>query len=59
MSLECHYLSQESQQHFGAKFHQISPINTLLRPYIAIHKYDVVCVSETYLNTSISNDDDS
>ena len=32
---------------------------SLLKPYIAIHKYDVVCLSETYLNASISNDDDS
>ena len=32
---------------------------SLLKPYIAIHKFDVVCLSETYLNTSISNDDDS
>ena len=27
--------------------------------YVAIHKFDVVCLSETYLNASISNDDDS
>ena len=32
---------------------------SLLKPYIAIHKFDVVCLSETYLNASISNDDDS
>ena len=31
----------------------------LLKPYIAIHKFDVICLSETYLNASISNDDDS
>ena len=31
----------------------------LLRPYIAIHKFDVVCLSENYINASISNDDDS
>ena len=30
---------------------------SLLRPYIAIHKFDVVCLSETYLNSSIPNDD--
>ena len=30
-----------------------------LSPYIAIRKFDVVCLSETYLNASISNDDDS
>ena len=32
---------------------------SLLRPYIAIHKFDVVCLSETYLNASITNDDGS
>ena len=32
---------------------------SLLRPYIVTHKFDVVCSSETYLNASISNDDDS
>ena len=32
---------------------------SLLKPYIAIHKFDGVCLSETYLNASISNDDDS
>ena len=32
---------------------------SLLKPNIAIHKFDVVCLSETYLNGSISNGDDS
>ena len=32
---------------------------SLLRTYIAIHKFDVVCLFETYLNCSISNNDDS
>ena len=32
---------------------------SLLRNYIAIHKFDVVCLFETYLNCSISNNDDS
>ena len=32
---------------------------SLLRPYIAIHKFDVICLSKTYLNASISNDDDN
>ena len=31
----------------------------LLRTYIAIDKFGVVCLSETYRNASISNDDDS
>ena len=49
------YLPLESQQHFRAQFHKIISI----RPYITIHKFDVVCLSETYLKASISNDDDS
>ena len=32
---------------------------SLLKPYIAIHKFDVVCLSETYLNANISSDNDS
>ena len=32
---------------------------SLLRAYITIHKFDVVCLPETSLNTSISNDADS
>ena len=32
---------------------------SLLKPYITIPKFDAVCLSETYLNTSISNDDQS
>ena len=32
---------------------------SLLRPYIAIHKFDDACLSETCLNASISNDDNS
>ena len=32
---------------------------SLLRPYITIHKFDVVSLSETYLNSTVSNDDDS
>ena len=31
----------------------------LLKCYIAIHKFDVIYLSETFLNASISNDDDS
>ena len=31
----------------------------LLKTYIAAHKLDVICLSETYLDSSISNDDDN
>ena len=32
---------------------------SLLKTYIASHKLDVICLSETYLVSSISNDDDN
>ena len=32
---------------------------SLLKTYIATHKLDVVCLSETYLDSSISNNDDN
>ena len=39
-------------QHFGKQFHQIIPIKILHRH----SQSHVVCLSETYLNASISND---
>ena len=32
---------------------------SLLKTYIATHKLDVICLSETYLDSSISNDDEN
>ena len=32
---------------------------SLLRAYIIVHKFDVICLSETYLNSSILHDDDN
>ena len=32
---------------------------SLLKTYIATYKLDVICLSETYLDSSISNDDDN
>ena len=31
----------------------------LLRAYIAVHKSDVICLSETYLNSSVASDDEN
>ena len=46
----CHWnLNSNSAQNFI----KIS----LLKTYIATHKLDVICLSETYLDSSISNDD--
>ena len=32
---------------------------SLLQAYITVHKFDVICLSETYLDSSILNDDDN
>ena len=41
----------------------ISPHNYtklfLLKAYIAIHKFDIICLSETYLDSSTTSDDDN
>ena len=31
----------------------------LLRIYIAIHKFDIICISETFLNSDTAFDDDN
>ena len=31
----------------------------ILTAYISIHKFDVICISETFLNSDITFDDDS
>ena len=42
----------------GVSAHNLIKLS-LLKPGIVIHKFDVVCLSETYLNATISNDHDS
>ena len=32
---------------------------SLLRAYITVHKFDVICLSETYLNSPILHDDNN
>ena len=32
---------------------------SLLRAYTSINKFDIICLSETYLDSSISSDDDN
>ena len=32
---------------------------SLLSAYISIHKFDIICLSETYLNSETSSDDDN
>ena len=31
----------------------------LLKPYIAIHKFDIICIPETYLDSNTSHDDNN
>ena len=31
----------------------------LLRAYIAVHKFDVICFSETYLDSTLASDDEN
>ena len=31
----------------------------LLRAYIAVHKFDVICLSETYLDSTVASDDEN
>ena len=31
----------------------------LLKAYIAVYKFDIICISEAYLDTSITSDDDN
>ena len=38
--------------------HNFSKLS-LLQAYNAVHKYDIICLSETYLNSSIPYDDDN
>ena len=32
---------------------------SLLQAYNSVHNYDIICLSETYLNSSVSCDDDN
>ena len=32
---------------------------TLLKAYLSVQQFDIFCISETYLNSSIPEDDDS
>ena len=32
---------------------------SLLKAYITVHKYDIICLSETYLDSSTRPDDDN
>ena len=32
---------------------------SLLSAYVSVHKYDIICLSETYLNSEIPSDDEN
>ena len=48
----CHWNLNSISAHNSIKI-------SFLKTYIATHKLDVICLSETYLDSSISNDDDN
>ena len=50
-----YYLSSEPEQHFCLQFWEIATF----KAYLARHKFDIVCLSETYLNSRFSFDDDN
>ena len=56
-------LKANSYQSFYWNLNSISAHNflklSLLRAYITVHKFDVICISETYLDSSILHDDDN
>ena len=48
----CHWNVNRVSAH---NFRKVS----LLRAYISIHKFDVICISETFLNSDTAFDDDN
>ena len=48
-------LSLESQQRMGPCYFKLF----LLKAYISVHKFDIICLSETYLDSSVLLDDDN
>ena len=48
----CHWNLNSISAHNYIKFF-------LLKSYIAIHKFDIICLSETYLDSSLTSDDDN
>ena len=49
------YLSLEFEQYFCINYAKIS----LSRGYISAHNFDIICISETYLNSDTSDDDEN
>ena len=50
--LICHWNLNSTSAHNYAKL-------SLLRAYLVFHKFDIICLSETYLNSSNSTDDET
>ena len=48
----CHWNSNSISAHNYTKLH-------LVKAYIAIHKFDIICLSEAYLDSSTTSDDDN
>ena len=48
-------MSLEFKQYISAHVTKVS----LLSAYISVHKFDIICLSETYLNSEILSDDEN
>ena len=48
-------MSLEPQQHIGPDYSKLF----LLKTYISVHNFDTICLSETYLDSSVPLDDDN
>ena len=57
----CNYSNAFSNRHWN--LNNISAHNYakvfLLKAYFAIHKFDIICISETYLDSSTASDDNN
>ena len=54
-------LSGDIESNPGARHNLYNHFNIcqLLKAYLAVHKFDIVCLPETYLNSSFPFDDDN
>ena len=52
-------LSLESQQHMDPNVYYGYSKLFILKAYISVHKFDIICLSETYLDSTVPIDDDN
>ena len=52
-------LSLDSQQHMDPNVYYDYSKLFILKAYISVHKFDIICLSETYLDSTVPIDDDN